>query len=283
MTIGRSDSLPCMCLSLSRNASKWRRLLEALGDRIPSHSPAVTSTPDGCDKEYDRVDFLARKDGSMAFRIDHAEQVALGVREDHEVFTRLLWPVADGAEAKQPFDLSLLVGRVKVEMQSAPFGRHRVDGDVGPLSCGVLQDDERVSGSGRPPRHVAKRRLPERHHSSEVVDVDDDRPNSDRALLHDAQTQLTEITGAERRHRWTAAKSPDSVTEPGDRQVYGRPSAWRAQCSAGRTSARSPRSARSAAPTRSSSSSTPTETIRSSITSARSATSAATRACPSGT
>src|SRR3989449_4231586 len=77
--------------------------------------------------------------------------------------------------------------------------------------------------------------------------------------------------------------SGDSGTEPRDRQLYARPSAWRGQCSAGRTSARSLRSARTAAPTRSSSSSTPTETIRSSITSARSATSAATTVCPTGT
>src|SRR5207245_5451970 len=77
--------------------------------------------------------------------------------------------------------------------------------------------------------------------------------------------------------------APGSQRPCGDRQVYVRPSAWRAQCSAGRTSARSPRSARSAAPTKSSSSSTSRETIRSSITSARSAISAATRVCPSGT
>src|SRR2546430_17619174 len=31
MTIGRSDPLPCMCVSLSREASKWRPLLEASG------------------------------------------------------------------------------------------------------------------------------------------------------------------------------------------------------------------------------------------------------------
>src|SRR5437773_1910892 len=87
---------------------------------------------------------------------------------------------------------------------------------------------------------------------------------------------------------WRSCQTPrrlsgDSGAEPRDRQVYVRPSAWRGQCSAGRTSARSPRSARSAVPTKSSSSSTPTETIRSSITSARSATSAATRACLPGT
>src|SRR3989442_15598851 len=125
----------------------------------------------------------------MALRIDHAEKVALGVLEDDEILIRLSRPVAGRAEAKQPFDFRLLVVRVKVEMQSASFGRHPVDGDVGPLSGRVFQDDERVSGSGRPARHVAKRRLPERHHPIEVVDVDYDRPDSYRAFLHAHRTQ----------------------------------------------------------------------------------------------
>src|SRR5947209_18485358 len=60
-----------------------------------------------------------------ALRIDHAEKVALGILEDDEVLIRLPRPVAGGAEAKQPFDFPRLVVRVKVEMQSASFGRHR--------------------------------------------------------------------------------------------------------------------------------------------------------------
>src|SRR6266571_1993008 len=124
---------------------------------------------------------------SRALRVDDTEQVALGILEDYEVFSRLPRPVAGRAEAQQPFDLTFLVVRVQVEMQSASLGRHPIDRDVGRVSLRVLQDHERVSGSGRPTWHVAKRRLPERQHSIEVVDVDHDRPDSHRAVLHDSR------------------------------------------------------------------------------------------------
>src|SRR5213593_4125423 len=126
------------------------------------------------------------ENGSRALRVDDAEQVALGILEDHEVFARLPRPIAGRAEAQQSFHFAFLVVRVQVEMQSAPLRRHPIDRHVGPVSLRVLQDDERVFGSGRPAGHVAKRRLPERHHSIEVVDVDHDRPDSDRAILHDS-------------------------------------------------------------------------------------------------
>src|SRR5881409_2993344 len=60
--------------------------------------------------------------GSGALRVDDAEQVALGILEDHEVFARLPRPIAGRPEAQQPFDFSFLVVRVQVEMQSAPLG-----------------------------------------------------------------------------------------------------------------------------------------------------------------
>src|SRR5213593_3161143 len=60
---------------------------------------------------------------SRALRVDDAEQVALAILEDHEVFARLPRPVAGRPEAQQPFDLPILVVRVQVEMQSAPLGR----------------------------------------------------------------------------------------------------------------------------------------------------------------
>src|SRR3989440_11724687 len=74
----------------------------------------------------------------------------------------------------------------------------------------------------------------------------------------------------------------DSHRTSGHRQLYLRPESSCAPCSAGRISEETRRSARSAAPTRSSSSNTPTETIRSSITSARSVTSAGTKAFRTG-
>src|SRR2546430_17681628 len=45
MTIGRSDPLPCMCVSLSREASKWRPLLEASG--FEGEVPARGQRPGG--------------------------------------------------------------------------------------------------------------------------------------------------------------------------------------------------------------------------------------------
>ena len=71
---------------------------------------------------------------STTLRVDHAEEVTLGVSEDHEIFTRLAGPIDGGAEVKQPFDFSFWVVRVKVEMQSASVGLHLVDGYVGPFS-----------------------------------------------------------------------------------------------------------------------------------------------------
>src|SRR5947209_3911826 len=72
-------------------------------------------------------------------RVDDAEKVALGVREDDEILTGLARPVDGGAELKQPLDLSVRVVRVQVEVQSPPVGRHLVDGHVGPLSAGVSE------------------------------------------------------------------------------------------------------------------------------------------------
>ena len=119
-------------------------------------------------------------------RVDHAEEITLRVSEDHEIFTGLAGPVDGGAEVKQSFDFSFWFVRVEVKMQSAPVGLHLVDGYVGPFSCRVLQDNERVSGGGRPPRSVTKRLLPEDHHSSEVVAVNHDGPDAHGTILHDA-------------------------------------------------------------------------------------------------
>ncbi len=106
--------------------------------------------------------------------VDHAEEVTLGVSEYREIFTGFVGPVPSRAEADQPFDLSLWVVSVEVQMQLTAFGLHLVDGYVEALSCGVLQDDKRVSRCGRSSRDVMKSVLPEGHHSSEVIAIDYD-------------------------------------------------------------------------------------------------------------
>src|SRR5207237_8902704 len=80
----------------------------------------------------------------LAPRVDYAKQVSVGVGKDHEIFTVLAGPEEGRPEAKQPFDLSLRVVRVQIEMQSVSVGLHSIKGQVGPLSRWVLQHHERV-------------------------------------------------------------------------------------------------------------------------------------------
>src|SRR5437879_13494265 len=58
--------------------------------------------------------------GSRALRVDDAEQVALGILEDHEVFARLPRPIAGRSEAQPPFAAPFLAGRVQRRTTPAP-------------------------------------------------------------------------------------------------------------------------------------------------------------------
>src|SRR5947207_7381069 len=81
----------------------------------------------------------------LAPRVDYAEQVSVGVGKDHEIFTLLAGPEEARPEANQPFDFSLRVVRVQIEMQSVSVGLYSIEGNVKPFSRWVLQEIGRAS------------------------------------------------------------------------------------------------------------------------------------------
>src|SRR6266480_3974316 len=125
--------------------------------------------------------------GRLAPHVDYAEQISVGVGKDHEIFTLLAEPEKARPEAKQPFDLSLRVVRVQIEMQSVSVGLHSIEGHIGPLSRWVLQDHERVVGRKWPSWSVPERLLPKGQHPIEVFDVNHDGPDSHRCVPHAAE------------------------------------------------------------------------------------------------
>jgi len=123
----------------------------------------------------------------LAPRVDYAEQVSVGVGKDHEIFTLLAGPEEARPEANQPFDFSLRVVRVQIEMQSVSVGLHSIEGNVKPFSRWVLQDHERVVGRERSSWSIPERLLPKGQHPIEVFDVNHDGPDSHRCVPHAAE------------------------------------------------------------------------------------------------
>jgi hypothetical protein len=92
--------------------------------------------------------------------------------------------MAGCSDPEQSFHLTLLIGRVEVEMQAvlarAPL-RNLLQGHVDARALGILEDHEVVRD--QPLGVVVERFLPEVEHPAEVVAVDDNGADHDRRYV----------------------------------------------------------------------------------------------------
>jgi hypothetical protein len=112
--------------------------------------------------------------------LDHAEEVALRILQNDEVFLRPRYSrKARCAEGEQPFDLTHLVGRVEIEVETVlthMFLGHHLQRHIHVLPVGISEDDPTIFGWLS--WHVAECLLPESRHRGQVVAIDNDGADS---------------------------------------------------------------------------------------------------------
>ena len=109
-----------------------------------------------------------------------AKQVAVRVLEDNEIRAWTVPPrVTGGPERQQPFDLRLLITRVKIDVQPVvprPSTIARLKREIGPAPLRVAQHDP-ASARGFP-GDVSESASPERNGTVELVAMRDDRTDA---------------------------------------------------------------------------------------------------------
>src|SRR5688500_15910551 len=110
--------------------------------------------------------------------VDHAEEIAFGVLEHHEVLALFGGPgEAFGPQLEEALYLYLLVVGIEIEMQpvlSHPRLGHLGDRNVDVGTLGILEDHEIHIPVAL---FVTEGVAPERGHPLEVVAIDDNGPN----------------------------------------------------------------------------------------------------------